>query len=403
MTRLRKNRRSIPSAIGLLLGGAVFSAVLGEGLLRLFSNQLPNEIRQLVAAGSDGSPVFHPYIGHLHKPNAKVLLTRRDFKTVYHTDDYGFRNPSPWPQRAGIVALGDSLTFGYGVADDRAWPQMIGRGWPEVRVVNLGLIGAGPQQYLRVYETFGRKLRPRLLLVGLFPWNDFWDAAIFDRWLKSGSQCNYLAWRDFGRDMGIKCTGSWKSNRTLLAHRSYLYRLVMLARAAAQDLLTMKTETFRFEDGRRMELDVGRFATKVREAQSDRREFHLVLRALQEMDALAKNDGTKVLVLLQPSKEEIYLPLLGESIPDPSAPLREALTRSGIEYLNLTPVFREQAAKGTKLFFEVDGHPNDAGYALIADTVLAYLKPNAAEYGLDTSDEGSPRPLALANESNPES
>jgi hypothetical protein len=76
------------------------------------------------------------------------------------------------------------------------------------------------------------------------------------------------------------------------------------------------------------------------------------------------------------------LPLLGEPVSDPSGPLREELGKSGINYLNLTSVFRERAVAGEKLFFEVDGHPNAAGYALIADAVVNHLKQNAAKYGL---------------------
>ena len=77
-------------------------------------------------------------------------------------------------------------------------------------------------------------------------------------------------------------------------------------------------------------------------------------------------EGTHVLVVLQPGKEEVYLPLTDPSVPDPERPLREALDRLRIEYLDLTPGFRQRAAAGARLFFEVDGHPNAAGYALIA-------------------------------------
>jgi hypothetical protein len=45
---------------------------------------------------------------------------------------------------------------------------------------------------------------------------------------------------------------------------------------------------------------------------------------------------------------------------------------------------------GETLFFEVDGHPNAAGYALIADAILDYLKQNATEYGLNLPGHNSP-------------
>ena len=83
-----------------------------------------------------------------------------------------------------------------------------------------------------------------------------------------------------------------------------------------------------------------------------------------------------MLIVFQPSKEEVYLPLLGEPAADLSYPLREKLAESRVEYLNLTPVFRDRAAMGEKLFFEADGHPNAAGYELIGNTVLAHIRNN---------------------------
>ena len=41
-------------------------------------------------------------------------------------------------------------------------------------------------------------------------------------------------------------------------------------------------------------------------------------------------------------------------MPDPGRPLREALLRSGIDYLELGPIFRDRAAAGDRLFFEVE-------------------------------------------------
>jgi hypothetical protein len=70
------------------------------------------------------------------------------------------------------------------------------------------------------------------------------------------------------------------------------------------------------------------------------------------------------------------LPMLGQAIPDLSVHLRAELKNSGIGHLDLTRIFRQRAARGEKLFFESDPHPNAAGYALIADSVLAYLKQN---------------------------
>src|SRR5262249_52967534 len=144
----------------------------------------------------------------------------RDFSAVRHVDSNGFGNAWPWPERAEIVTLGDSLTFGWGVSDSETWPAILSRALPENRVLNLGISGAGPQQYLRIYETFGIKLHPKVVLVGMFVRNDFRDAELFDRWLKSGAGGNYIVWRELGRP------GSSLSLRRIVT-KSYVGNLLL--------------------------------------------------------------------------------------------------------------------------------------------------------------------------------
>ena len=103
---------------------------------------------------------------------------------------------------------------------------------------------------------------------------------------------------------------------------------------------------------------------------------------LQRIQSLAKENDANVLVILQRSKEEVYLPLLGESVPDAASPLRAELEKRGIAYLDLLQEFRRRAAEGEVLFFETDGHPNARGYALIAELVISHLKQHAKEFGL---------------------
>jgi hypothetical protein len=109
----------------------------------------------------------------------------------------------------------------------------------------------------------------------------------------------------------------------------------------------------------------------------------LLLDSLQQIDSLATRHGAHALMVLQPGKEQVYLPLLGETRGDPIGALLPALDRLGIDYLDLAPAFRARAAGGERLFFEVDGHPNQAGYALIAQLVTTHIRENPQRYGLE--------------------
>ena len=123
-------RRPIYAVVSIVIG-LFASVVLVEGLLRLFPGLLPIEIRQLVQARQSDFGVAHPYIGHLHKPNNSFVFSGRDFSATHRTDGHGFRNLWPWPDRADIVAVGDSVTFGQTVENHEAWPAVLGSLLPQ--------------------------------------------------------------------------------------------------------------------------------------------------------------------------------------------------------------------------------------------------------------------------------
>jgi hypothetical protein len=328
--------------------------------------------------------VSHPYIGYLHKPNQTGVIWGSDFSAIYHTDGYGFRNAWPWSEEADIVALGDSLTFGYGVEDGLAWPALLQQALPQVHVLNLGLSGAGPPHYVRVYETFGRPHHPKLILVGLFAANDFQDARLFNLWEITKVGGNYLTWRNLQGTQKdhSDLQRSLASLKAFLGENSYLYSLVHHAREVSLMWRLGEPNVFKLTDGSQLQLLPSFLASRAVDAQPERHEFQLVLQNCKHLQALSQEDGAQLLVVFLPSKEEVYLPLLGKTVPDLSGPLRLALERLGIPALDLTPAFRRHAAAGQRLFFEVDSHPNQQGYELIAQEILTHLKENAPKYRL---------------------
>jgi lysophospholipase L1-like esterase len=373
-----------------IAGSLLFSLAIAEVILRLFPGMISSEIKESIQARPGSSGISHPYIGHLHKPNRNFTHVGRDFTAVHHTDGLGFRNPWPWPEKVDIVVLGDSVTFGQNVEDDQAWPAILARSLSRSRVINLGLIGSGPQQYSRVFETFGAELHPKLVVVGLFLRNDLWDDESFDAWLKSGAGGNYMVWRDFGRpkkvfdpEQPFKSairTTLWKT--FIFARKSYLFNLILYAKGAARKWRPDEVRIFELPDGSRLELHPADFKRKVKGAHPGNREFQLTLGALMRVHSIAESHGAKTLVIFLPGKEEAYLPLLDGDVPDASRSLRQELAALEIPYLDLVPLFRDRAAKGEKLFFEADGHPNARGYALIAEGVISHLKSHGAQYGL---------------------
>jgi lysophospholipase L1-like esterase len=378
---MSKRLKSIAAGVALLGASVAIALGAAEVALRLFPQLMPEEAQLRLhwqeigqSETAQSMTVSDPRFGFLYQPHFTGRTSRGDFDYTFHTNEHGFRNPSPWPERADVVVVGDSLAFSYGVDDEEAWSRLVTESLPGIDIINLGLPGFGPQQYLRVLESFGFDLRPKLVLFCLFPGNDVSDAGRFDQWLKAGATSDYRQWRQDGAS-----TGTIHSLRELLT-QSYL---VTLVRAARKEMLTrLSGRTIDFPDGARIQLAPAVYAFAEQQARPDHPHFRLVLDTIDQARALAARNHSAFLVVLMPTKEEVYLPLLDEPPPVAVAPFVTELAAAGIPYLDLTPYLQAAARQGERLFFEVDGHPNAAGYRLIARVVADHLKEFGTSYGL---------------------
>jgi lysophospholipase L1-like esterase len=117
---------------------------------------------------------FTPLVG---PPSTDTELVQPEFRIHVRTNAAGFRGgPLPGakaPGTARVLVVGDSFTWGYGVAEDEAYPAVLGRllaarTGRAVEVVNLGIPGAGPLDYRWHLEHTGLALAPDVVVVGLF-------------------------------------------------------------------------------------------------------------------------------------------------------------------------------------------------------------------------------------------
>ena len=85
------------------------------------------------------------------------------------------------------------------------------------------MIGAAPQQYARLFDAFGAALRPKVVLLALFPAYALTAVGQFDAWLAAGAPGNYDRWRtgDAGTGWpsalkrGLEETYLWQTLRAL--------------------------------------------------------------------------------------------------------------------------------------------------------------------------------------------
>ncbi len=107
-------------------------------------------------------------LGWKLKPNAtsrywmtNKLTGETFFDSLVHTNALGFRATSTggMAPKGGIVAIGDSWTFGYAVNYEESFPAHLGQilGQP---VVNMGVPAYGSAQAVLLFERYLRELKP---------------------------------------------------------------------------------------------------------------------------------------------------------------------------------------------------------------------------------------------------
>ena len=355
-------------SIALIGMSSIITLVVADLLLHAFPGVLPIEVRQ--AFNNKGAS--DPRMGSLPDPGSTGVIITRDFESPFELDEHGFRNEAAWPEKVDIVAIGDSLVFGYGVDAGLAWPQLLAEKTGN-SVVNLGLIGASPQQYRMIHDSFARPLAPDVILVGFFARNDFWDAQKFAEWDSSGVGGNYLEWRGFGMPSAEQYANPFYRAVFELRKRSYVLSLLKFGRDALRRDPSGQAEVVLTASGSELYLFDEDFRTKTLLSEPDNDTFDLVVNELRTMRDAALNDGTRLILLLQPAKEEVYAPEGSDYMPDATVALRAVLDELGIEYIDAAPSFRRMAEDGLALYFSIDGHPNAEGYAVLADIVAEYL------------------------------
>ncbi len=128
-----------------------------------------------------------------HRANLDAVTTEWGDGAFWHfrTNARGFRGRDwpavPPPDTTRVLVMGDSMTFGDGVDEGGAYPDIAdrllraakqdGRRW---EVLNLGVSAWGPQNALGYLESEGADIRAACLVYGFFLDNDVMDNVTYD-------------------------------------------------------------------------------------------------------------------------------------------------------------------------------------------------------------------------------
>ena len=166
---MRKGRHAVLNALLVLV-----SLVVGLGMLEAAG--------QTYAVLAKKGKLFRPdaELGWTPLPHLDLVRNNANgepWRIV--TDAAGIRGPSSWGDdaRTRLLILGDSFAFGEGVDLAERFDTLIAQRIPDLAIVNLGVMGYGPDQQLIRARPWKASLRPGDAVLILTYGNDFYDLA----------------------------------------------------------------------------------------------------------------------------------------------------------------------------------------------------------------------------------
>ncbi len=149
----------------LALVGIAISLLAAEGFLRATGAGIAIEHRR-----EKFEIRLDPRILYRVKPHSREDMNRYG----YRDRDFSKKRAVDGPKR--ILFLGDSFVMGLNVSPEQTWPkaleQVLGS---DFEVMNLGVVGYGPDQSLTQLEDEALDFDPDVVVLGVFAANDFAD------------------------------------------------------------------------------------------------------------------------------------------------------------------------------------------------------------------------------------
>jgi len=337
---------------------------------------------------------FH--FGDMYTPNmlksrtmVESVLSKKYVKIAINED--GFRGNKPF-DKARVVALGDSFTFGWGVNEEATWVGRLERSLGET-IYNLGIHDSSPkQEYLLLEHLLEQRklsLDHGLLLWLIFEGNDLEDSYDTFRPISEATMTQVMD--------NTLLSGLWKIPR-IIKHQSVVdilrsgratFSMSGAGRSGGAywiDGIQLATPLYRsprFGHKLFSPLQIER-AKLTREYVTNHSNRALLHRTIQDMATLSKHHGFEVVVLLAPSDARLYgsyfndFPQLSDRAHFLEAVSEEA-SEVSFRVLNLAESLRSYA-ENELLYFRDDDHWNERGHEVVAEIVgksLSFPRPSA--------------------------
>jgi lysophospholipase L1-like esterase len=348
--------------IGVALGATLFALAACEVAARVVFPAPPNPTRQPQIVYQ-----FDPDIRYVLLPNQRGWIDD-GFVT---TNSLGFRGrevgSSKPAGRFRIVAIGDSVTFGWGVNDSETFcsqlEQLLHRRLPDrdLDVVNLGVGGYDTRQEVLLLERNVSRLQPDLVLVGFYS-NDVPEA---------------LGDKETAAPVGIQVASADSQAGRVLhlnpAPSSWVDAQMRRSRAIYTTGRVLKRLSHRGEwgmSGFSMELDLleGRESPELDTA------WGRVAKQLNDLRSMSTSFGFSVGIVVLPPREQVMGVYPNARY---QSRVRAIANELGFVVIDPLPALAKSRANVDALFIPYDrNHPSAAGHRVLAQTIAEHLDQN---------------------------
>ena len=305
-------------------------------------------------------PIRNPFwhydaeLGWAHEPGQKGSFSRAEFTHPVSINSLGWRDRERAIDKpAGVTrlaVLGDSFTWGHGVADEEIFTRLLERRLPGVEALNFGLSASATDQQLLILRRYALSYAPDLVLV-MVSRNDF---------------IGNLAERE----------GIYPKPRFVLRPGGAL-ELVNVPVPRVPE--AARTARWLRGHSALWNLIEWRFAADPERAQEPGADpYEMTCALLEAIRGEAQAAGARMAAALASSNAHTYL----DPIPSLEArrfeSVKECGAARGFPVLDLVPAFRAAARAGpgggrVELFYPLDKHWNARGHEAAADELARLL------------------------------
>jgi len=318
----------------------------------------------------------------------KMINYFGDFDTVALINSLGYRGKNIQIEKKEgvkrILVLGDSITFGIGVKDGDTYPEILEKVLKEKTRDNIEVINAGyadsfsPDSFLVYLKNRGLELKPDIIILGFFVWNDITDLSetVWDKQDHNGLP------QQISSCCRVVDQGQLRSKKSEF---KYQYPILRESHLFIWLVDVLKNRFGIFKPPENVVVKRDRYQGCILDPgciDNFRLEEEKTFKVMKAIKDIAQQNSIIFRVVLFPVDYQLY-PEMGQKYGSTLYPpsdnkdfvqkrIGEKLNTLGISYLDLYPVYDTQRNKGYP-FFTHDAHLNSLGHQIAGEEIAAYL------------------------------